>query len=79
MTTSYWLATLIIYTLTTIDGVVTMIGLYVALVFLVVYYFKIYCLWVGEGKKLTLNLNVVNINYIGGDVLQKIFKMIFLV
>lgn len=40
---------------------------------------KIYCLWVGKGKTLTLNLNVVNINYIGGDVLQVMFKMISLI
>jgi len=40
---------------------------------------KIYCLWVGEGKTLTLNWNVANINYIGGDVLQIMFKMISLV
>jgi hypothetical protein len=41
--------------------------------------FKIYCLWVGEGKTLMLYLNVVNINYIGGDVLQVMLKMISLV
>jgi 23S rRNA maturation mini-RNase III len=31
----------------------------------------------GRGR-ITLNLNAVNINYIGGDVLQVMFKMFFL-